>query len=94
VLHVSSTSGLTEVQQKNKTILEKVLEAADHRSHVVAHENVRSAINDFQLKENIDFLVMIQNKHTFMERLFLKSNIKQIGLEIKVPFMVIPCPSK
>lgn len=94
VLHVSSASGLTEDQQSNKAILDEVLEEVDHRSHLVPDQDVRSAINDFQVDQNIDFLVVIQNKHTFMERLFLKSNIKQIGLEIKVPFMVIPCPTK
>lgn len=94
VLHVSSTFGLTEDQQSNKAILAKLFAEVDHQSHLVTHQDVRSAINDFQVDQNIDFLVMIQNKHSFMERLFLKSNIKQIGLEIKVPFMVIPCPSK
>ncbi len=93
VLHVSSTGELTQDQQNNKARLEEVIKDADYRTYFVTHENVRSAINEFRDKEGIDFLVMIQNKHTFMERLFLKSNIKEIGLQIVVPFMVIPCPS-
>lgn len=94
VLHVPYPSGLTEYQQNNRITLEEVLELVDYKSHLVTHENVRSAINDFQVKENIDLLVMVQNKHTFLERLFKISNIKQIGLEIKVPFLVVPCPSE
>ena len=94
VLHVSSTSGLTENQQKNKAMLEEVLKDVDHQSHIVPEEDIRSCINDFQLKNDVDFLLMIKNKHTFMERLFLRSKIKQIGLHIKIPFMEIPCLPK
>lgn len=95
VMHVLSTSsGLSEYHQRNKTMLEKVLGDIDHRSHLVPNQDVRSAINDFQVNKNINFLVMVQNKHPFMERIFHKSHIKHIGLHIKVPFMVIPCLPK
>ncbi|MGB5270354.1 MAG: universal stress protein, partial [Eudoraea sp.] len=85
---------LTGDQQENKSILEGVFEGIDHLSHTVPGEDIRSAINDFQLKNDMNFLVMIKNKHTFMERLFLRSKIKQIGLHIRIPFMEIPCLPK
>lgn len=91
VLHVSSPSGLTGTQLDNKSRLEEILKGVDHDIHINHGEDTRSAINDFQVNNKINFLVMIRNKHTFMERLFLRSEIKQIGLHIGVPFMVIPC---
>lgn len=90
VLHVLSPSGLTEHQLANKSMLEKVLQGTNHQIHHVSGENVQSTIHDWQASGDIDFLVMVQNKHTFMESLFVRSEIKQIGLRVKIPFMAIP----
>lgn len=90
VLHISRSSSLTEDQLANKSNLEVVLQGIDHQTFLVNGNNVHSTINDIQVTEDVNFLVMIQNKHTFTERLFQKSQIKRIGLNIKVPFMVIP----
>ncbi|SDE44401.1 hypothetical protein SAMN05421636_10588 [Pricia antarctica] len=49
-----------------------------------------AAVNEFQQKTKINLLVMVQNKHTFMERLFIEPVIKKIGFHITVPFMVTP----
>lgn len=93
ILHVATGNELTENQLANKSRLEEIIKDIDHRSHIVSALDIRSAINNFQLENNMNFLVMIQNKHTFMERLFLRSEIKQIGLHISIPFMIIPCLS-
>ena len=53
-----------------------------------------NAINTFQIKTRINLLVMVQNKHTFFERLFIEPVIKKIGFHITTPFMVIPQLSK
>ena len=34
--------------------------------------------------------ILIQNKHTFFERLFIEPVIKKIGFHVTVPFLVIP----
>ncbi|MDC6351330.1 universal stress protein [Zeaxanthinibacter sp. PT1] len=93
VLHIKSASGLSEQQENNKEVLDEVLGNIDHRFHLISHKDFRTAINDFQAEHHIDFLAMVKNKHTFIERLFLSSNIKQIGLRMSVPFMVLPFPT-
>ncbi|MCW5518247.1 universal stress protein [Aureitalea sp. L0-47] len=90
VLHISPQLELSEDQNSNKSTLDGVLSDIDHDFQLVHGENVRDTINEYQLGSTIDFLVMIKNKHTFLERLFSKSEIKQIGLHIKVPFLVTP----
>ena len=58
--------------------------------HDVPNNEIIDAINAFQAKEKINLLVMVQNKHTFMERLFIEPVIKKIGFHVTIPFMVIP----
>ncbi|MDO1513873.1 universal stress protein [Maribacter confluentis] len=89
VMHVRTGYDLTEVQQKNKVMLETIL-GKYALSHELPDNGIIEAINAFQVKYKINLLVMVKNKHTFLERLFIEPIIKKIGLHINVPFMVLP----
>ncbi|SFR66169.1 MULTISPECIES: universal stress protein [Maribacter] len=89
VMHVRTGYDLTEIQQKNKVVLEKIL-GKYALSHELPDNGIIEAINEFQIKYKINLLVMVKNKHTFLERLFIEPIIKKIGLHINVPFMVLP----
>jgi len=89
IMHVFTGFDLNPIQQKNKETLEKVL-TKNALFHEVSSNEIITAINAFQLKQKINLLVMVQNKHTFFERLFIEPVIKKIGFHVTVPFMVIP----
>ena len=90
ILHVYNRNGLTDVQEKNKSILETSMKKVAHLFHDVKNQNVPEAITNFQLKSRVNLLVMINNKHSFFENLFFKSTINQIGFHLNIPLMVIP----
>jgi len=90
VIHASSGYALTENQLKNKQKLDTIFSKTAHLFHDLPSQGVIAAINNFQLKKRMNFLVMIQNKHTFIERLFIEPVIKKIGFHVNIPFMVIP----
>ncbi len=89
VLHVRAGYDLNSQQEKHKSQLEKLLENKA-LFHEVPDNGIIEAVNAFQTKSKINLLVMVQNKHSFMERLFIEPIIKKIGFHITVPFMVIP----
>lgn len=89
VMHVYTGNELNTTQQKNKEQLAKVLSESGF-FHEVPSNEVIAAINEFQIKQKTNLLVMIQNKHTFFERLFIEPVIKKIGFHVTVPFLVIP----
>lgn len=90
VMHVSTGYELTEDQLKNKQKLDGILAQAAHLFHDLPNQGVIAAINSFQMKKRMNLLVMVQNKHTFLERLFIEPVIKKIGFHVNIPFMVIP----
>ncbi len=90
VLHVSYGYDLSKKQQENKEKLDGILQDVAHLFHNQPNQEVIQAINNFQLKHKMNLLVMVQNKHTFVERLFIEPVIKKIGFHITIPFMVIP----
>ncbi len=89
VMHVHAGYDLNIVQEKHKAQLENLLGATD-LFHEVPDNGIIAAVNEFQLKTAVNLLVMVQNKHTFLERLFIEPVIKKIGFHITVPFMLLP----
>ncbi|WP_422079527.1 universal stress protein [Ulvibacterium sp.] len=90
VLHVSQGLDLNEEQLTHKKKLNAILTDVAHLFHDLPQQQIITAINNFQLKMRKNLLVMIQNKHTFLERLFIEPIIKKIGFHVTIPFMVIP----
>lgn len=94
VVHISTGYELKEEELRNKAKLEEILNGIAHLFHDMPNQDVISGINNFQLKKKVNLLVMVQNKHTFLERLFIEPVIKKIGFHVTIPFMVIPPTSK
>ena len=89
ILYIRKAIELNMVQKEHKKQLDRLMV-----NHAIFHEvpdnEIITAINDFQLKRKINLLVMIQNKHTFFERLFIEPVLKKVGFHVTIPFMVIP----
>ncbi|WP_339714187.1 universal stress protein [uncultured Kriegella sp.] len=89
VMHVHTGLALNTIQQNHKVLLEKLL-SSTALFHEVPNNEIISAVNAFQAGSKINLLVMVQNKHTFLERLFIEPIIKKIGFHVTIPFMVLP----
>lgn len=89
VMHVRAGYELTKTQQKHKRQLEKLL-GSSSIFHEMPDNGIIEAVNEFQSNIKINLLVMVQNKHTFFERLFIEPVIKKIGFHVTIPFMVVP----
>lgn len=90
IMHVSPPYGLSKDQKKNKNILEKKMATFNHYFYDEPDQELIGAINNFQNKHDIQLLAMVQNKHTFLERLFVEPVIRKIGLHSLMPFLVLP----
>lgn len=90
VIHVSTGYDLTKEQKANKQKLGNILGQIQHEFHDLPDQGVVTAINQFQTKKKISILIMVRNKYTFLERLFIEPVIKKIGININIPFMVVP----
>ena len=88
-MHVSQDD-LTDKQSSHQLELKSQFKEISFLFHQVKNDSLLAAIDEFQIKSNINLLVMINNKHSFFENLFFKSNIDQIGFHLKGPFLVIP----
>ena len=90
VLHSYYGTPLTEEQLDVKAYLDAYLIDNAHLFHIAEGSDVIEAIDQFQLQTKINLIVMIHNKHTFLENLLFKPVINQIVYHTNVPFLVIP----
>jgi nucleotide-binding universal stress UspA family protein len=89
ILHVL-TSKLSQAQLNNQASLKQLMPQASHEIHDLQGDNVMRGILDFQEKNRVDILAMINNKKSFFENIFFKSTVNQIGFHLTAPFFVMP----
>jgi len=89
VLHVKEEYDLSDDQIANKEHLAHLLGAIPHIFVEEKGKLMPEAVIDYIEKEPIDLLAMMNRKHSFLDRLFVKHNIDQISFQVHVPFYVV-----
>lgn len=83
-------TALTEAQLDNKAFLDTYFINNAHLFHIAEGTDVLGAVEKFQIRTKINFIVMIHNKHNFLENILFKPVINQVVYHTNVPFLVIP----
>ena len=48
------------------------------------------ALQEYQKENPVEMLVMVKNKHTFIEKLLFSSLVHEVAYNVKIPFLVLP----
>ncbi|GAA4272851.1 universal stress protein [Aquimarina gracilis] len=88
-LHISGFEKLSIRQEDNKAFLEESLPDAELRFNRISSDDLTSAINQFIEDHEIDFLVMVNSRRSYLESILYQSTIDKIGLHIKIPFLTM-----
>ena len=88
-LHLSNFDELSNRQQDNKALLE--LKFANNKVSFLRleSEDITEKINQFIEDQEIDMLVMVNSRHSYLEHILNTSTIEKIGLNIQIPFLVL-----
>jgi nucleotide-binding universal stress UspA family protein len=88
-LHISEAKQLSHRQKNNREFLCCYFEDAKI-SHIKAPgKDITTVINKTIKNNSIDMLVMVNQRHSYLENLLYRSTIEKIGLEINIPFLVL-----
>jgi len=92
ILHINEEEKLSHIQDYNYTMLKVYLKNFECTFHWMPDYAKKSQeINDFIEELNINILVMINYKHSFIENIVKEPIIKKLGFHPTIPFLVIPC---
>jgi nucleotide-binding universal stress UspA family protein len=78
------------LQTSNNADKPKVVYTFDTSFEYPVNTDLRQALNDFIEEYHCDLLVMMPRKHKLMERLFRKSETKNMIFHTHVPLLVLP----
>lgn len=88
-LYISDFKVLSRRQLDNKLFLTECLKDSYSFFELTPVKNKTVAIQEYIEKHQIDFLVMINSRHSFLEDLLYRSTVDEIGLTTKIPFLVM-----
>lgn len=89
LVHIEEDRKLSEVQKHNKQLLYERLGGCDFEFKEIKNAFMPDAVQDLVHKGGYDMLVMMNRKHSFLERVLLRQNVDTLGFEVEIPFMVL-----
>lgn len=89
LLYVSKFEKLSFRQEDNQLFLLDCLKENNSSINHYKGDDVILAINHYIEKEHIDFLVMVNTRHSYLENLLITSKIDTLGLKVSIPFLVL-----
>ncbi|MGB5228304.1 MAG: universal stress protein [Eudoraea sp.] len=91
ITHIAVEFSLNEEQISNKEVLIKRLGKVEHSFHNVEMQaSVADSISSFATENDADIIVLINYKHTFIEKLTREAVVKKVGFHSEIPLLVLP----
>ncbi len=88
-LYISDFEDISHRQVDNKQFLNEELSRANLIFKRTPVKNKAEAILEYIDKNEITMLVMVNARHSFLEDMLYRSTVDEIGLHIKLPFLVM-----
>ena len=89
ILHIQEVDKLSRDQEKNKEDLQNYLGDVVHTFHTLTDIKVAPGIHSFIESRDSDLLALVNKKHNFLNSIFTKSLVKEIGYHPQVPILVM-----
>jgi len=88
-LYISKHQATSARQKDNLDFLKQQFYNINIIKHQTEELHKEKAIEEFIEANNIDLLVMVNSRHTYMEDILLTSTIDKVGLHPKVPLLTL-----
>jgi len=89
LLYIDPIKKLAHRQEDNKQFLESCLQKPKLVFETTKEKDKTIAITKYIVHKSIDMLVIVNSRHSYMEDMLYRSTIDNIGLHIKIPFLVL-----
>ena len=88
-LHITLAKNNTHRQMDNRKFLEGCTRDNLSAFFNVEGDSIASEVDSFIQSNGVNFLVMVNSRHSYMESLIETSTIDTLGLQIDIPFLVL-----
>ena len=89
ILHINTEKQLTDLQKQNKAFLEDFLDGIDYSFQWLDNVNVNEGLEEFVRRRGSDMIVFINKKHAFLDSIFTRPLVKDLGTSSHIPVLVL-----
>jgi nucleotide-binding universal stress UspA family protein len=89
MLYISKSEKLSLRQENNLNFIKELLRKNKINFKTVNDKSKTNAIYTYIKENNIDMLVMVNTRHSFLENILFQSTIDKISLYIDIPFLAL-----
>ncbi|MFH4967174.1 universal stress protein [Gaetbulibacter sp. M240] len=89
VLYISTSDKLSMRQQDNQTFIKETLCKNQLRFKVANSKHIINSIYKYLKENEIDILVMVNTRHSFLEDIIQQSTVDELTLNIDIPFLAL-----
>jgi len=89
LLYQTENQKLSRRKEDNKFFIEEALNSCKQKTHYLKGDNLIKTINNFITIHPINLLVMVNSRQSCLEDLLHKTTIDKIGLNARIPFLVL-----
>lgn len=89
LLHMTEFEKLSHRQEDNRTFLDCCFDNNKFTYNQTKGQDITTTINKVLSEQKIDMLVLVNHRHSYLENMLYNSTIEKMGLNIKIPFLVL-----
>ncbi|MCK5441693.1 MAG: universal stress protein [Maribacter sp.] len=91
IVYVARDFLLNDGQKLNQKFLKKRLKGLEISFHKAnMQSNVANSIDEFVHDNEVDMIVLVHYKHTFLEKLTREPVVKNVGFRTEIPLLILP----
>jgi len=90
IIHVHrQNEDKTNKQLEGKKKIENIFEGIEHTFDEITHQSIMQGILEYMESHASDLLVMVEHKHSFLERVFSRDHTTAMAYETKSPMLIL-----
>jgi len=89
MLYISKTEKLSMRQEDNRDFVKETLCKNTINFKVAKSKDILDTIYKYIKENNIDMLVMVNTRHSFLENIIFQSTIDELSLNLNIPLLAL-----
>lgn len=89
IIYISTSKNLSRRQEDNKQFLEEELQKNKLKFKTIASKSVVNSVFTYIKEHDVDMLVMVNTRHSFLEHMLFKSTVDEMSLHLDIPFLAM-----
>jgi len=89
MLYVSNSKALSFRQEDNKAFIEETVCKNETNFYTTQSNKIHDAIYTYINNNSVDFLIMVNTRHSYLENILFQSTIDKISFKVSIPLLAM-----